>query len=291
MKTTLLFSLCCLPLGAEPRTSANYTLTPETNDSGGGRSTSAVYTIDTSLASAGGITSSTPALLLGKCGFAGQLYDVTGLTLGAVPTTITGGGTRQLAAYAALDDATFLALDARNVAWSVVSGPLAGIDASGLATANAVSQDTAATARGAWGGFTSTLGLTVLATTDFSTYTDWQAYYFGTGNPAGAPSADPDGDGQDNAFEFVAGLVPTDPTSRFMTSVITVPGHLTQRNIVFQIVAGRTYTVLTSSSLTSSSWRPLPGSPPTVDNGNQRTVTDTDATAARKCYRVQITKP
>ena len=42
----------------------------------------------------------------------------------------------------------------------------------------------------------------------------WQIAYFGsTGNPAGAPNADPDGDGVSNTNEFLAGFDPTDGTA------------------------------------------------------------------------------
>ena len=53
---------------------------------------------------------------------------------------------------------------AGSVTWSVQSGPLTGISASGLATAAAVYQDTAAVARGTYQTFTATLNLTVLNT-------------------------------------------------------------------------------------------------------------------------------
>ena len=42
----------------------------------------------------------------------------------------------------------------------------------------------------------------------------WQIQYFGsTNNPAAAPNADPDGDGQDNMAEFLAGTNPTNSAS------------------------------------------------------------------------------
>ena len=42
----------------------------------------------------------------------------------------------------------------------------------------------------------------------------WQIQYFGsTVNPVAAPTADPDGDGQNNFTEFIAGFDPTNNTS------------------------------------------------------------------------------
>ncbi len=298
MRIPYCLALCMLPLHAAPRTSANYTLTTETTDAGGGRSTSADYTVDASAGSPGGTTTATN--LLGKSGYAGQLYDVTGLTLAATPTTLDEGGTRQLEAAAALDDATLLALEPAVVAWSVLTGPLAGINAAGLATATTVYQNTAATARGTWSGFTATLGLTVLDTVpdNYGSYAgdgiddSWQFQYFGLDNPLAGPAMDPDGDGQNNRFEFTAGLIPTNPLSRLLLRIAPVPGQPQRKNLVFQpLVAGRTYTVVRATSLAPASWSPLPGSPPTVDNGAERTVTDTNATETGKFYRVEITKP
>jgi len=49
----------------------------------------------------------------------------------------------------------------------------------------------------------------------------WQIYYFGsTNNPAAAASADPDGDGQNNSTEFLAGTDPTNSASSFRITAI-----------------------------------------------------------------------
>ena len=62
--------------------------------------------------------------------------------------------------------------------------------------------------------------------------------------------------------------------------------------LVFQpVVAGRSYRILSSTNLEAGTWAPLPGSPPVSDNGDERTVTDTAATEARKFYQVEVTKP
>lgn len=291
-------SLLVLPLPAGPRTSADYTLTPETTDSGGGRVSSTHYTIDSALGSPGGVSGAGD--LLGKSGYAGQLYDVAGLALSASPATVDEGGTRQLAAQATLDDTTLLALAPSAVSWSVLTGPLTGIGTAGLATAGLVYQDTIATALGTWGGGSGTLDLSVLDTQpdNLGSYAGdglddgWQHQYFGADNPDAAPARDPDGDGQDNGFEFAAGLVPTDPASRFLLWVAAVTGQPGQRDIVFQpLVAGRVYTVLVAPDLTGATWSPLSASSPVVENGNQRTVTDTQAAAAQRFYRIEITKP
>ena len=106
-----------------------------------------------------------------------------------------------------------------------------------------------------------------------------------------APLLDPDGDGQNNAFEFTAGLIPTDPLSRFNLTIAAVPGQPGQKDIVFDpIVVGRTYTVMTSPDLSPGSWDPLVGGNAS-DDGDHRTVTDSAAIETRKFYTVEIVQP
>ena len=101
----------------------------------------------------------------------------------------------------------------------------------------------------------------------------------------------PDGDGQANLFEFTAGLVPTDPASRFLLTLTPVVGQPTQKKAIFSpLVAGRTYSVEFRTSLTSGAWAPLTGTT-FSDVGNERTVTDPAATGATKFYRVNVSKP
>jgi PKD repeat protein len=56
----------------------------------------------------------------------------------------------------------------------------------------------------------------------FTAFQSWQNRYFGTAtNPAAAATADPDGDGCNNLYEFLAGTDPTNSTSYFhITSVM-----------------------------------------------------------------------
>jgi hypothetical protein len=51
---------------------------------------------------------------------------VTDLTLTAVSLSVNEGATNQLAAWQALDDATFLAVAAESVTWAVQSNPPTG---------------------------------------------------------------------------------------------------------------------------------------------------------------------
>lgn len=286
---------------AEPRSSTDYSLAPEFTGAGGGRASSTNYTSDTDVGGPVGLsTTPPPNVVLSKAGYVGQLYDVTALAPTADPTTVGEGGTRQLEALATCDDGTALALEDADVEWSVFSGPLAGIDATGLATAGLVYANTTATARLAWGGLTGDLVLTVLDTVpdNYGSYADdglgddWQVRFFGLDNPLAGPAMDPDGDGQDNKFEEIAGLVPTDPLSRLWLRILTDPDEATWRQLVFHpVVVGRSYRILSSTTLAADSWAPLPGSPPVVNNGDERTITDTGATEPKKFYRVEVTRP
>ena len=283
-----------------PRTSADYSIAPDAPTASGGRSTSSSYTVDAALDTVAGLSTAAAPEETVRHGYAGQLYDPAALQIAATPTTVPEGGTRQLEARAVMDDETWLAVNAADVAWSVVTGPLTGIDTSGLATAALVYADWPATVGGSWSGFSGQSALTVLDTNpdNYGLYAgdglddSWQVQYFGENNPEAAADRDPDGDGQTNKFEFVAGLVPTDPWSRFLLRIAAVAGHPDHRDLTFgPIVTGRAYTVVEDTELAPGAWLPLPESSPVSDAGDERTVTDTAATEARKFYKVEITKP
>lgn len=300
MKT--LFALLLI-LGAAahagPRTSANYAITTDTTDTGGRRTTSASYTNDASAGAVAGLSTVAAPAETAKQGYIGQLTEVTALQLAATPTTINESATRQLSGAQLLDDLTTNAVPAGSITWSIVSGPLTSISTGGLATAGPVYQDTSATAQGIYAGVTGTLGLTVLDSIkdNYGSYAgdgigdDWQNQYFGLNNPNAGPLADPDHDGHTNLFEFTTGLDPTSALSVFHWRIDAVPGFPTQKKIIFSpIVAGRTYSVKTSTTLgTGAVWSSLTGS--VSDNGNERTVTDTSATGGAKFYSVEIVKP
>ena len=140
---------------------------------------------------------------------------------------------------------------------------------------------------------TVTRTVTVVDTTA-DPYDTW-ASSFGL-DPAtdGAPTADPDGDGQNNLFEFTAGVGPNDALSRFHWRVEEDPDTPGQNRIVFSPRFGdRTYNVETSTTLQESEWIDFDfkkgGS--VNDDGDERTVIDPDTSYARKFYRLKIVKP
>lgn len=269
-------------------TSANYTLAPDTVDSGGLRGTSSNYTVNGSATPGGAGTSVNYSA---RTGFAGQLLDATDITITTSPLTVNEGDTRQLNATLLYDDSTTAPLDAGSVTWSVPSGPLSSISPTGLATAAAVYQDTAAVARGTYETFTATLNLTVLniLPDNFETYAgdglpdDWQVQYFGINHPLAGPLLDPDGDGQDNLFEYHACLVPTDPLSVFSMSITDVAGggHAITFSPRF---SGCAYTLMGSSDL--SLWSPISG--PVTDAGSVRSILDPAGGEGRRFYFIEV---
>ena len=292
---------------AAPRIGANYSIPADSVDAGGKHATSANYTNDGSAGSIAGISTVIAPAETIKHGYIGQLYELVAFVLSASPSSLDEGGTGHLDPAHLLDDATLLAITPALVAWSVVSGPIASISPGGLATAGLVFQNTPATVQGTFGIFTGSLNLTVLDTIpdNFGSYAgdgvgdDWQVQYFGLPpNPAAGPLLDPDGDGQNNYFEWIAGLAPTDPASRFTLKIAPVPDPFNpgqflpgQKNLIFSPrFTDRTYTIKAKPSLpTVGGWNPISASAPS-DNGQERTITDLNASGPAKFYRVEITK-
>jgi hypothetical protein len=300
-----LLTLGCLCTAAEEvrtatRSSATYSITTDSLDSGGARLSSASYTVNAGAGALGALAiNATSPTVADKGGYIGQLYDIKGFALDANPMTIDEKGTRQLTAGQLLDDGTKLAISPSSVSWSIASGPLTSISTGGLATAGNVYQSTLATVQGSYNGNTGSLSLTVLNVDNdnFGSYAGdgiddaWQVQYFGQPPNANAgPNVDFDGTGQTNLFKYVAGLNPLDG-SRFTLSIENVAGQPGQERLIFSpLGSGRTYVVEASSQLVNPSWSPLAQST-FIDSGNVRTVTDLNALPAPKYYRVQISKP
>lgn len=199
--------------------------------SSGLRATSADYTADFS--STPGLAHSS-AEYTARTGFSGQLYDATALDVEATPLTLNETSTRQLSADLLFDDDTREPLLANTITWSIQSGPLASISTSGLATAAAVYQSSAAIIQAAHSGVTGTLSLTVLETIadNFGPYAGdrlpdaWQVQFLGLNNPLGGPADDADADGFTNLLEFAFG---TDPLTSSTDSLAHAAGLITLR--------------------------------------------------------------
>lgn len=228
-----------------------------------------------------------------KAGYTGQLYNPTSLALVAPASEFPEENSLQLGATARLDDETGLVLAGGQITWSVESGPLDGIDASGIAQSSAVFEDSPAVARGAWSTFAATLGLTVTDTLadNFGSYAKdeisdgWQVAFFGVENPDAAALADPDGDGQENRFEFLAFTDPKDPASWFSTQLD--PGGAVRFSPVSPL---RTYTLFSSPDLRPSTFDAV-SSVTTFDLSGERTIVDLSPPPlpdSRRFYRILI---
>jgi hypothetical protein len=221
------FRICVIvlmPLVVWGGTSADYSLSPVVFDGGGAIATSEGYAVNPS-SSFGAAGASADYILRG--GFAGQIYDILSIAIDeSAPSLIIGErATRQLVVAMIYDDASRLPLAANQVTWAVVSGPLAGIDSGGIATAASVYQNGVAVARATYQSFTDTAQFTVANTgrDDFDSYAadgledGWQVRYFGETSAFGGPNSNLDSDGSNNLQEFAFG---TDPTQSSSASVL-----------------------------------------------------------------------
>ncbi len=293
-------------LGAATRMTASgdYSITTESSAAGGGKIKGGpgdIYRMDSSIGGVVGLSVAGSPVTALKAGYAGQLYDTAALVISATTTTMNETATRQLTGVQLLDDSTLLAVSAAAITWSVFSGPVTSISAVGLATAGTVFQNTPATVKGMFGGFTGSLNLTVLESIadNFAGYAgdavgdDWQVQYFGAPpNVNAGPNVDFDGTGQTNLFKYIAGLNPLDATSRFSLTIQSVPGQPAQKKLIFTPrFNDRTYTVTSKPGLATGSYVPLTNPSTPSDSGQQRTITDLSASGAVKFYRVEITWP
>jgi hypothetical protein len=273
---------------------------PSSIDDGGLRTSSANYTMDGSVGGIGGISSAAPDTA--KNGYIGQLYEVVSMVVTVAPSSVSELSNAQLSASAVLDDTTVLALAGTDVAWGTPGEPypLSSIDANGLVTPTNVYANVTATVNGYYLGAAGSNSLLVLDTNpdDYGIYAgdgipdSWQVQYFGFNNPNAAPTKDVDGTGQNNLFKFVAGLDPTNPASIFVLKIAAVNGQPSQKNLIYNPIAGgRTYTVESRTNLHSGSYSALNSFNGPQTNGAQATVTDLNATPSTKFYHVHISLP
>lgn len=297
MKSLLASLLVFLVISAAfaDSTGGLYSITSETLGSGGGRSTSAAYRDDTTTGALGSEDSSSPSYD-GASGQSATLRDALGLTAG--PLTIPEAAAVQLGLFQLLDDSTLLAASSVGAVWARVGGPFT-LSSGGLATTQAVASNQTAQLQ-------VTINSTVIPGTltientladNFGIYgsdgisDDWQVQYFGQNNPLAAPGLDPDGDGQTNFFEFTAGLLPNSGASRFGVVLEEVPGQPGQRRLAFQPAnAGRTFTLLKSTTLAPGSWLPVAGASASGNNGALMLI-DPAAGGVRAFYQVRIDLP
>jgi len=286
---------------AGPRSSTDYSIPAEVVDAGGKASASTSYSNQASIGGSIGVPhAAAPDGAAIKAGYIPRISRPVHVQLyGANQQRVDELATIQLGALHVLEDVTWNELPASALTWSVLNGPISGVDANGLATAAAVYQTDAANIQGVYQGRISTLGLSIYETIpdNYGSYSgdglgdDWQMQYFGPASALAGPGVDADGDGQSNLFEYEAGLIPTNPLSRFLLRIEPVAGQPLQKRLVFSpVLAGRSYTVEHLGSLAAGPWTALTGGI-AADSGDERSVIDPAASAARRFYRVKVQKP
>lgn len=147
---------------AAVQSSPNYTVQTAVLDAGGARATSTSYANDGSIGGFGGVVTAYAPQATARIGYAGQLYEVTAFTLTAVSTNLNEATAMPLYATQFLDDGTVSPVSSL-AQWSF-TGPLAGIDAAGIVTADTVSQDTSAAVQARLEGWVAGLNLMVINT-------------------------------------------------------------------------------------------------------------------------------
>ena len=136
-------------------------------------------------------------------------------------------------------------------------------------------------------GYTLTLGTTPQGSVNLvvavaaTPYEQWQTQWFGASpGPSAAIGADPDGDGENNLFEFATGQSPLASTSAAPTLAIASGGaslYFTYSRGVAALAAGYSFTVERSDTLAVDSW---------VAVGAGETVLSTDS--VRQTVRVAV---
>ncbi len=116
----------------------------------------------------------------------------------------------------------------------------------------------------------------------------WRLQYFGhilgSATDGSRATDDPDGDGQNNLAEYLAGTSPVDPNSalRILSVAPTAGGYV----VTWSSVPGRSYQLSYRDSLTAGVWNPLP---PIGATGNATTATNTPPPdVIQRFYRVEV---
>lgn len=110
----------------------------------------------------------------------------------------------------------------------------------------------------------------------------WEMLFLG--NLASGPAADPDGDGQNNAIEHLAGTNPASGSSRFAATII--PLNSTQWSLTWPSVPGKLYRIETNGTL-AGTWNSLVTVPAAASPATATSYTVTKAAAAI-FYRIVI---
>jgi len=263
-------------------------------DGGGQKTTSANYSMDSSLGGIGGTTDGGAVTL--KSGYIGQLTEVTNLIVTADGNPVNEGDTSQLGGVARMDDGTVTALSGAEIVWLTPVHPVGSISAGGLATTLPVYADMTASVTGAFMGVTARGEFLVRDNSpdNFGCYAGdqvadgWQVRYFGMNNPQGMGGAT-NCTGQNNLYTYTADLNPTNPSSVF--EVVGLSNQPPNRVVCFHPTStGRVYRLLYSTNLASGVWTNLPGCLAIQGQAGQMALSDSNSASAR-FYRVEVRVP
>ncbi|WP_338688213.1 hypothetical protein [Haloferula helveola] len=266
----------------------------------GGRSTGATVTLDASVGGAitGGISSFTPSFVDDRGGFTGQLFDMKSINLYPSPSEVDEDQYFGYDGEINLDDLSLLEPSRDEFTWSVVSGPLSQVG--DIFLLHAVFEDTPATVQAEYLFLTEQATFTI-RNSDPDNYESyggdglddaWQVQYFGAPpNADAAPTVDADHDGDTNEFEWLTDFDPTDGSSRFRFAITGAdPANDTVTFNLNKVVPNRTYRILADWDLSG----PFSEEVTSIVVGSEesdRSAQDTNATTARKFYKIQVTAP
>ena len=270
-----------------------------TIDAGGGVSASSSYENCCSIGAIGGISEAfSPLNTRNRHGFTGQLFEIESLNLSPQNVTLAETSSFRFFAEWRTSDGDTLATTPGELVWFSLGGPVAGLSSSGIIFTRSVYQNTAANVAASGRGqigFCSFMVLNSIPDNHGIYASDgiddgWQVGFFGEGNPQGTADADPDGDSQNNRFEFTAGLHPRDAASRFNLAISSTPGYPAWKSLEFTPrFDTRDYLIFRSDS-PAGPWQSI--SPALLfDQGSVRTVIDTAPPTQRAFYRIGIRRP
>ena len=225
----------------------------------------------------------------------GQLYDPVELTVTPGGAEIVEFGTAKFAAQFRCDDDSLL--PAPVDVWTI-SSPFASVSPEGVVQVNSLPGDQLALLTATSGAFQNTVAVQ-LHDGDPDNYgpwaadgipDEWQALYF-TGQEAnGVPAADPDGDGQDNRTEYLAGTDPLDPASFLSLRFGPDPAPGVKLLTFMPYLPGHTYALEWSASL-DSPWTVSAAAPAAGSLPGEGAFAETSGDTQRRFYRLRITVP
>lgn len=122
----------------------------------------------------------------------------------------------------------------------------------------------------------------------------WATGFFGSASGNGARTADPDGDGQTNEAEFLAGTIPNNGASAFRVLTLTRPAAGGNITLNWATVGQKRYQIETSPDMLTGPvvWTPLGAvvteSAPAGTAASEQVLIPTTTGERRRLYRVRV---